>query len=285
YAARESPEYKVHDRSSSKSLSRSISPVNSGQITFITSFGSDEDTIRDDAIICQTPSRTRSSHSSNTSSKSLSPRSSRAHARRRVSGKSRSRSSSCCRNRFLRRHDARESSVLLPRSSRNTSELGGYRGSESRDLSHRSKFHMKRSASGGRSHSNSKIKPNPRLRLRSRSRAHLRTAHVLRPSSSISSSDTDSKVSDCLSKRPACKMQSSPHSQSKSPERRYKCAAVSRSSSESKSRSSSNSLTYTNPTISSGTKTETRSRSLSRPSRSISRSRRSKSSDDKAIVP
>ncbi|KOX81063.1 CLK4-associating serine/arginine rich protein [Melipona quadrifasciata] len=38
YAARESPEYNPYRKSSSKSRSRSISPVNTGQITYITSF-------------------------------------------------------------------------------------------------------------------------------------------------------------------------------------------------------------------------------------------------------
>lgn len=44
YAARESPEYNPYRKSSSKSRSRSISPVNTGQITYITSFGGEEET-------------------------------------------------------------------------------------------------------------------------------------------------------------------------------------------------------------------------------------------------
>ncbi|KAF3421410.1 LOW QUALITY PROTEIN: hypothetical protein E2986_00251 [Frieseomelitta varia] len=44
YAARESPEYNPYRKSSSKSRSRSVSPVNTGQITYITSFGGEEET-------------------------------------------------------------------------------------------------------------------------------------------------------------------------------------------------------------------------------------------------
>ncbi|KAG9434801.1 CLK4-associating serine/arginine rich protein isoform X1 [Apis mellifera carnica] len=44
YAARESPEYNPYRKSSSKSRSRSISPINTGQITYITSFGGEEET-------------------------------------------------------------------------------------------------------------------------------------------------------------------------------------------------------------------------------------------------
>ncbi|OXU26407.1 hypothetical protein TSAR_009775 [Trichomalopsis sarcophagae] len=43
YAARESPEYNPYRKSSSKSRSRSASPVNAGQITYITSFGGEEE--------------------------------------------------------------------------------------------------------------------------------------------------------------------------------------------------------------------------------------------------
>lgn len=43
YAARESPEYNPYRKSSSKSRSRSTSPVNTGQITYITSFGDEEE--------------------------------------------------------------------------------------------------------------------------------------------------------------------------------------------------------------------------------------------------
>lgn len=43
YAARESPEYNPYRKSSSKSRSRSASPVNTGQITYITSFGGEEE--------------------------------------------------------------------------------------------------------------------------------------------------------------------------------------------------------------------------------------------------
>ncbi|KAF4532166.1 hypothetical protein B566_EDAN002227 [Ephemera danica] len=42
YAARESPTYDAYRKSMSKSRSRSHSPVNSGQITYITSFGGEE---------------------------------------------------------------------------------------------------------------------------------------------------------------------------------------------------------------------------------------------------
>lgn len=110
YAARESPEYNPYRKSSSKSRSRSISPPNTGQITYITSFGGEEETHGSSSQV--TSSSTKKINYSHLRRKgSDSPTfNQRTISRRTVKSRSRSRSRSRNRStRFYRSRDKRPS--------------------------------------------------------------------------------------------------------------------------------------------------------------------------------
>lgn len=93
YAARESPEYNPYRKSSSKSRSRSTSPINTGQITYITSFGGEEETHSSTSHMSSSNSR-KVNYSYLRRRRSDSP----AFNERTVSRKSKSRSRSCSRS-------------------------------------------------------------------------------------------------------------------------------------------------------------------------------------------
>lgn len=109
YAARESPEYNPYRKSSSKSRSRSTSPVNTGQITYITSFGGEEEAHGSSSQVTSSSSK-RVNYSHLRRKKSNSPLFSDRTSSRRISkSRSRSRSRSITRNRSYRSRDRRRS--------------------------------------------------------------------------------------------------------------------------------------------------------------------------------
>lgn len=110
YAARESPEYNPYRKSSSKSRSRSTSPVNTGQITYITSFGGEEDAHGSTSQVTSLSTTKKINYSHLRRKESNSPIINDRAINRR-SGKSRSRSRSRTRNgsRSYRSRDRRRS--------------------------------------------------------------------------------------------------------------------------------------------------------------------------------
>lgn len=110
YAARESPEYNPYRKSSSKSRSRSVSPVNAGQITYITSFGGEEDAHGSSSQVTSSSTK-KINYSHQRRKTSTSPMfNDRNNSRRNVKSRSRSRSRSRNRARNYRSRDARRNS-------------------------------------------------------------------------------------------------------------------------------------------------------------------------------
>lgn len=235
YAARESPEYNPYRKSSSKSRSRSTSPINTGQITYITSFGGEEETHSSTSHMSSSNSR-KVNYSYLRRRRSDSP----AFNERTVSRKSKSRSRSCSRSisrsKSYRTRDTKRSSSRM-RSRRTRSR----KYTRSRTRSHSRRSHS-RSKSRCRSISRSRSRSVSRSRTPTRSRSRLK-----RSRSSVSSSVSKS--------RSRSKSRNRSHSRdSYNRKRRY---------SPSKSRSKSRSKT----------KSPSRSRSRSRSQSSCKRSR------------
>ncbi|KAG7199428.1 hypothetical protein KM043_014056 [Ampulex compressa] len=109
YAARESPEYNPYRKSSSKSRSRSTSPVNTGQITYITSFGGEEDTHGSSSHITSSSTK-KVNYSHLRRRRSESPVFSERTVNRKLSkSRSRSCSRSVSRSKTYRMHDRKRS--------------------------------------------------------------------------------------------------------------------------------------------------------------------------------
>ncbi|XP_029033069.1 CLK4-associating serine/arginine rich protein-like isoform X1 [Osmia bicornis bicornis] len=254
YAARESPEYNPYRKSSSKSRSRSASPVNTGQITYITSFGGEEET------------HGSSSHVTSSNSKKINY----SHLRRRRSDSpalnerivnrklSKSRSRSCSRSvnksKSYRNRDRKRSTSRI-RSRRTHSKHRKI--TRSRSRSRRSRTRSE-SRSRYRSFSRSRSRTVSRSKTRSRSRSRPK-----RSRSSSSSSGSRSKSKSRSRSRLRSKSRSRSHNRSHSRDS-YRRRHYSLSKSASKSRS----------------RTKSQSRSRSR-SRSQSRCKRSRSPETK----
>ncbi|XP_011062645.1 PREDICTED: CLK4-associating serine/arginine rich protein isoform X1 [Acromyrmex echinatior] len=237
YAARESPEYNPYRKSSSKSRSRSASPVNAGQITYITSFGGEEETHGSTSHVSSSNSR-KVNYSYLRRRRSDSP----AFNDRTVSKKiSKSRSRSCSRSvsrtKSYRTRDRKRSGSRM-RSRRTRSRPRKYTRSRTRSRSRRSRT---RSKSRSRCRSISRSRSRSLSRSRSRSRSHLKRSRSS-SSSSISKSRSRSKS------------RNRSHSRDSYRKRRY---SLSKSRSKSRSRS----------------KSPSRSRSRSRSQSSCKRSR------------
>lgn len=114
YAARESPEYNPYRKSSSKSRSRSASPANAGQITYITSFGGEEETVQSNSSQITTPSLKKVNSTNFRKKKSDSPVSNDRLSQKKFV-KSRSRSKSHSRSKSYRKIDSRRSSSSYSR--------------------------------------------------------------------------------------------------------------------------------------------------------------------------
>ncbi|XP_043605107.1 CLK4-associating serine/arginine rich protein-like isoform X1 [Bombus pyrosoma] len=246
YAARESPEYNPYRKSSSKSRSRSVSPINTGQITYITSFGGEEET------------HGSSSHVTSSNSKKVNY----SHLRRRRSDSptlnertinrklSKSRSRSCSRSvnksKSYRNRD-RKRSASRTRSRRTRSRHRKITRSRTRSRSRRSRT---------RSESRSRYRSFTRSRSRTISRSRSRSRS--RPKRSRSSSSSSISRSKSRS-RSRSKSHNRSHSRDSYRRRHY---SPSKSVSKSRSR----------------TKSQSRSRSRSR---SQSRCKRSRSVENK----
>uniref|UniRef100_A0A0C9RAJ6 CLASRP_0 protein n=1 Tax=Fopius arisanus TaxID=64838 RepID=A0A0C9RAJ6_9HYME len=214
YAARESPEYNPYRKSSSKSRSRSVSPVNTGQIMYITSFGGEEEAQGSCSQVTSSNAK-KINYSQSRRRRSESPVNDRT---RRVSV-SRSRSRSRNRSRSYRSRDSRRSDSRSRRRNRGGSRR--YR-SRTRSRSRRNRSRHRRSHSRSRSSSSSRSRSRGR---RSRSRSS--------SSSSKSKSRSKSRSRSPLERR---KMR---YSKSKSRSRsRSKSLDRSRSRSKSKARGS-----------------------------------------------
>ncbi|XP_063994017.1 CLK4-associating serine/arginine rich protein-like [Diachasmimorpha longicaudata] len=219
YAARESPEYNPYRKSSSKSRSRSISPVNAGQITYITSFGGEEEGQGSCSQV--TTSTTKKVNYSHVRRKrSESPITERT--RRIQSSRSRSRSRSRNRSRSYRSRDRRRSV------SRSRRRRGSWRyRSRTRSRSRRNRSRHRRSNSRSRSSSSSRsrgrrsrsssssIRSKSRSRSRSRSPGERRT---VRYSKSKSRSRSRSKSLMRSRSRSKSKTRGSVTRRSRSPE-------------------------------------------------------------------
>lgn len=109
YAARESPEYNPYRKSSSKSRSRSVSPVNTGQITYITSFGGEEEAHSSSSHVTSSNSK-KVNYSHLRRRRSESPVSNERTVNRKLSkSRSRSCSRSVSRSKSYRTRDRRRS--------------------------------------------------------------------------------------------------------------------------------------------------------------------------------
>lgn len=108
YAARESPEYNPYRKSSSKSRSRSASPVNTGQITYITSFGGEEETHGSTSHVSSSNSR-KVNYSYLRRRRSNSPAFNERTVRKISKSRSRSCSRSISRAKSYRTHDKKRS--------------------------------------------------------------------------------------------------------------------------------------------------------------------------------
>ncbi|XP_020281185.1 CLK4-associating serine/arginine rich protein-like isoform X2 [Pseudomyrmex gracilis] len=235
YAARESPEYNPYRKSSSKSRSRSASPVNTGQITYITSFGGEEETHGSTSHVSSSSSR-KVNYSHLRRRRSDSPAfNDRTISRKLSKSRSRSCSRSVSRTKSYRSRDSKRSSSRV-RSRRARSRPRKYIRSRTRSRSRRSRT---RSKSRCRSIGRSRTRSTTRSRTRSRSRLK---------KSRTSSSSSESKS------RSRSKSRNRSRSKDSYRKRRY-----SPSKSKSKSRSRS--------------KSPTRSRSRSRSESSLKRSR------------
>lgn len=190
YAARESPEYNPYRKSSSKSKSKSLSPINAGKITYITSFGGDEDIHSTSQIIQSTSSSSIISNNKKFNNnnnklrnkKSKSPIFNDRYIKKKSRSKTRSRSRSLNRSRTYKLRDSRDRKRSRSRK-RSLSRTRKYRSrydrsrSRSRSTKNRSKYRrsITRSRSNSskssrsRSHSNSYSKSRSRSRSKSRS--------------------------------------------------------------------------------------------------------------------
>ncbi|XP_061928050.1 CLK4-associating serine/arginine rich protein isoform X2 [Apis cerana] len=245
YAARESPEYNPYRKSSSKSRSRSISPVNTGQITYITSFGGEEETYGSSSHVTSSNSK-KVNYSHLRHRRSDSPALNERTVNRKLS-KSRSRSCSrSIKSKSYRNHD-RKRSTSRSRSRRTRSRHRKNTRSRTRSRSKRSRT---------RSESRSRYRSFTRSRSRTISRSKTRSRSHSRPKRSRSS--CSSSIS-----RSRSKSRSKSHNRSHSRDS-YRRRHYSPSKSISKSRS----------------RTKSQSRSRSR-SRSQSRCKRSHSIENK----
>lgn len=245
YAARESPEYNPYRKSSSKSRSRSISPINTGQITYITSFGGEEETYGSSSHVTSSNSK-KVNYSHLRHRRSDSPALNERTVNRKLS-KSRSRSCSrSIKSKSYRNHD-RKRSTSRSRSRRTRSRHRKNTRSRTRSRSKRSRT---------RSESRSRYRSFTRSRSRTISRSKTRSRSHSRPKRSRSS--CSSSIS-----RSRSKSRSKSHNRSHSRDS-YRRRHYSPSKSVSKSRS----------------RTKSQSRSRSR-SRSQSRCKRSHSIENK----
>ncbi|XP_006624313.1 CLK4-associating serine/arginine rich protein isoform X1 [Apis dorsata] len=245
YAARESPEYNPYRKSSSKSRSRSISPVNTGQITYITSFGGEEETYGSSSHVTSSNSK-KVNYSHLRHRRSDSPTLNERTVNRKLS-KSRSRSCSrSIKSKSYRNRD-RKRSTSRSRSRRTRSRHRKNTRSRTRSRSKRSRT---------RSESRSRYRSFTRSRSRTISRSKTRSRSHSRPKRSRSS--CSSSIS-----RSRSKSRSKSHNRSHSRDS-YRRRHYSPSKSVSKSRS----------------RTKSQSRSRSR-SRSQSRCKRSHSIENK----
>ncbi|XP_015587906.1 CLK4-associating serine/arginine rich protein [Cephus cinctus] len=229
YAARESPEYNPYRKSSSKSRSRSASPVNAGQITYITSFGGEEEAQGSSSQVTSSSTK-KVNYSHLRRKRSESPAFNERTACRRISkSRSRTRSRSHSRSKPYRTRDRRRSPSRT-RSRRTRSRPRKPIGSRTRSRSRRT-----RSRTRSRSRCRSISRSRSRSISRSRSRSHSRQRRS-RSSSTSSFSRTHS--------RSRSRSLNHSHSRDNYRRRRYtvsKSRSRSRSKSQSRSRSRSRS--------------------------------------------
>ncbi|XP_015429066.1 PREDICTED: CLK4-associating serine/arginine rich protein-like isoform X2 [Dufourea novaeangliae] len=248
YAARESPEYNPYRKSSSKSRSRSASPVNAGQITYITSFGGEEETHGSSSHVTSSNSR-KVNYSHLRRRRSESPMlNERTINRKFTKSRSRSCSRSVNKSKSYRNRDRKRSPSRM-RSRRTRSRHRKVTRSRTRSRSRRPRSRSK-SRSRCRSFSRSRSRTVSRSKTRSRSRSRVKRSR---------------SVSSKSSSRSKSRSRSKSHNRSHSKDS-YRRRHYSPSKSVSKSRSR--------------TKSESRSRSRSR-SRSQSRCKRSRSIENK----
>ncbi|XP_076757839.1 CLK4-associating serine/arginine rich protein isoform X2 [Xylocopa sonorina] len=249
YAARESPEYNPYRKSSSKSRSRSVSPVNAGQITYITSFGGEEETHGSSSHITSSHSR-KINYSHLRRRRSDSPTlNERTINRKHSKSRSRSCSRSVNKSKSYRNRDRKRSTSKI-RSRRTHSRHRKITRSRTRSRSRRSRT---------RSDSRSRYRSFTRSRSRTTSRSKTRSRSRSRPKRSRSSSSSSISRSKSRS-RSRSKSHNRSHSRDSYRRRHY---SPSKSVSKSRSRS----------------KSQSRSRSRSR---SQSRCKRSRSIENKA---
>ncbi|XP_017792693.1 PREDICTED: CLK4-associating serine/arginine rich protein-like isoform X2 [Habropoda laboriosa] len=244
YAARESPEYNPYRKSSSKSRSRSASPVNTGQITYITSFGGEEETHGSSSHVTSSNSR-KMNYSHLRRRRSDSPTINERTINRKFS---KSRSRSCSRS-INKSKLYRKRSTSRIRSRRTRSRHSKITRSRTRSRSRRSRT---------RSESRSRYRSFTRSRSHTISRSKTRSRSRSRPKRSRSSSSSSASRSKSKSRS-----RSKSHNRSHSRDS-YRRRHHSPSKSVSKSRS----------------RTKSQSRSRSR-SRSKSRCKRSRSIENK----
>ncbi|XP_012215566.1 CLK4-associating serine/arginine rich protein isoform X2 [Linepithema humile] len=231
YAARESPEYNPYRKSSSKSRSRSASPVNTGQITYITSFGGEEETHSSTSHVSSSNSR-KVNYSYLRRRRSDSPTFNERTVNKKMSkSRSRSCSRSVSRTKSYRTRDRKRSGSRI-RSRRTRSRPRKYTRSRTRSRSRRSRTRSK-SRSRCRSVSRSRSRSVSRSRTRSRSRSRLKRSRSS-SSSSVSKSRSRSKSRNRSHSRDSYRKRRYSPSKSKSKSR-------SRSKSPTKSRSRSRS--------------------------------------------
>ncbi|XP_043284481.1 CLK4-associating serine/arginine rich protein-like isoform X2 [Venturia canescens] len=232
YAARESPEYNPYRKSSSKSRSRSTSPVNTGQITYITSFGGEEEAHGSSSHVTSSSSK-KVNYSQLRRKRSDSPLFSDRTSGRRVSkSRSRSRSRSNTRNRSYRSRDRRRS-LSRNRGRRPRSRPRKHGRTRSRSRTRRSRSRQRvtsRCKSPTRSRS-----PRSISRSRSRSRSRFQRSRTS-SSSSYSRSPTRSRSRSRNRSASRDSFRKTRYSPSKSRSR-----SLSRSKSRTKSRSRSKS--------------------------------------------
>ncbi|XP_051164079.1 CLK4-associating serine/arginine rich protein isoform X2 [Leptopilina boulardi] len=257
YAARESPEYNPYRKSSSKSRSRSTSPVNTGQITYITSFGDEEE------------AHSSTSHNTSLNSKRINysffkkRRSDSPVFTERIISKRTSRSRSNSRSRhynYYKFYD-RKRNTSRTRIRQTNSRSDKYSRSRSYSRWSRSRSRCRNRLSKSRSRSKSRSISSSTCKTRSRSRQRRS-----RSSNSINSKRSHSQSTFKTRSRSRSKSNLRSHNRSRSRDsfrrRRY---------SESRSRSRSRSRT----------RSRSRSRSKSRSRSRSHSSNRSKSIDNK----
>ncbi|XP_011505335.1 PREDICTED: CLK4-associating serine/arginine rich protein, partial [Ceratosolen solmsi marchali] len=303
YAARESPEYNPYRKSSSKSHSRSASPANAGQITYITSFGGEEDAIQGSSS--QVINSKKSNFINLKKRKPDSPISNDKLSNKKLV-KSRSRSNSCSKNKPYRKNDSRRFSPSYSRSRRNSRNRKYGRSKTwnhtrwSRSFSRSRSRGRSRSRTDSRSRSFSQTRSisrsRSRSRIRSRSHSYSKRSSLSSSRSSTSSSESSrysrsfsrSKSKDELKKQRFSESKSRSKSrtktESRSRSRSRSMTTKSRSKSESRSRSKTKSMTRSRTRSRSRSRSKSHSRSKSSRSRSRSNSKRSKSIENKPTV-